>query len=295
MKKQTSTSEARPPVPRWIVWPGKVLDKISKPAAAAYMRFFFKRPPRPKLKPEHKEWRRKARREWVEVPAVGKRIRVYRWGEGPSKVLVAHGWGGHGTSLWKLIRRLTEEGYQVVAFDAPAHGESPGRSTYMKEFIESILALDRKYGPFDAAIGHSMGGISALNAAGSHGFRPRRLVLVSVPDSIEAIFYKFADALGLSPEVARLNIQYLEDVYGMNIDEIAGSRNAARTRIPVLVIHDCDDKEVPCEDARRIAARLPQGELILTRGLGHRRIIRDPSTLDLIIRYLQKTDDHGKK
>jgi len=281
-------------VPKWIIVAGKAIEKLSVPAAAAWMRFFFKRPPRPKLRPEEKAWRQRARTELLPVESIGKTIQTYRWGKGDKKVLVAHGWGGHGTSLWKLIKRLTDEGYQVYSFDAPAHGQSPTRSTLMLEFIESIKAMDRAYGPFYAAVGHSMGGISALNAAGSHGFRPQKLVLVGIPDSIERIFYGFADALGLSPEVAERNIDYLERVYGMAIDKISGSHNAARTRIPVLLIHDKDDKEVPYTEAENIARHLKNGRLILTEGLGHRRIIREPEILNQIAAFL-KTPENGKE
>jgi len=276
------------PVPRWIVWPGKLLNRLSEDWAAAYMRFFFKRPPRPRPKPEALHWRDKARQSDLYIPAIGKTIKVYEWpNEGPA-VLVVHGWGGHGTSLWKLIEALAGDGYRVISFDAPAHGQSPTRSTLMKEFIEAILALDRRYGPFHAVIGHSMGGISALNATGSHGLNPRKLVLVSIPDSIEAIFYKFARALGLTPGVARKNIEYLEKVYGMDIHRIAGAYNAARTPVPTLVIHDRDDKEVPYTDAEAIAKELPRGEQLLTEGYGHRRIIRNPVIIGRILEFIRK-------
>jgi len=291
-KKQTQNASY---VPRWIIRIGKLIEKFSVKGAAAWMRFFFKRPPKRKLKPEERSWRDKAETHALEVKSIGKKIKVYRWGNGGKKVLVIHGWGGHGTSLWKLIRRLVKEGYEVVSFDAPAHGQSPTRSTLMLEFIESIRAVDKAFGPFYAAVGHSMGGISALNAAGSHDFSPEKLVVVGIPDSIERIFYEFAAALGLSPEVAKINIDYLEDIYGMNIHKISGSHNAARLDIPVLIIHDKDDKEVPYTEAVNIAKHLKKGELVLTEGLGHRRIIRDPAILKKILDFLKNGKDHGEK
>jgi len=281
-------------VPKWIVYPGKFLDKVSKPLAAAWMRYFFKRPPKRKMKPGATEWRKKAEKFDLEVPSINKKIKVLRWGNGDKKILVAHGWGGHATSLWKLIKFLTEQGYEVVSFDAPAHGESPTRSTLMLEFIESLKETDKHFGPFDAVIGHSMGGIAALNAAGSHGLKTGKLVLVAIPDSIERIFYGFADALGLSPEVAEINIDYLERVYKTPIHAISGSYNAERTDIPALIIHDKDDKEVPYTEAESIAARLKNGRLWLTEGLGHRRIIREPEVFNRIGEFL-KSDSDGEK
>jgi hypothetical protein len=34
----------------------------------------------------------------------------------------------------------------------------------MVDFITTILEIEKQFGPFDAAIGHSLGGMSVLNA-----------------------------------------------------------------------------------------------------------------------------------
>ena len=276
------------PIPKPIVWTAKVLEKFSPSVAASFSRYFFKRPFSRKILPEEKIWREKASQNELYVNSINKKIVTYKWGGPGKKVLVVHGWTGHGTSLWKLIKKLLDEGYEVYSFDAPAHGQSPTSSTLMLEFIESILAMDKTYGPFEAVIGHSMGGISALNAAGSHGLRTKKLVTVGIPDSIKKIFYQFADAMGLSPVIAEKNIEYLGRVYGMDIDKISGSYNAAKTGIPVLVIHDKNDKEVPYTEAVSIAENLPNGKLMLTEGLGHRRIIRNPGILQAIIDFIKE-------
>jgi hypothetical protein len=47
-------------------------------------------------------------------------------------------------------------------------------------------------------------------------------------------------------------------------------------RLPVLVVHDEEDEETPYEGGERVAATFEQGMLMRTRGLGHRRLLRDP-------------------
>jgi len=47
------------------------------------------------------------------------------WGQGP-RVLLAHGWESRRTHWMSFIEPLTQAGLEVIAVDAPAHGESPG-------------------------------------------------------------------------------------------------------------------------------------------------------------------------
>ena len=65
----------------------------------------------------------------------------------------------------------------VISFDGPAHGLSSGKSTNMIEFLETIKEVDKKYGPFDAAIGHSFGAMSLINAV-ADGLKVNKLVAI---------------------------------------------------------------------------------------------------------------------
>lgn len=50
------------------------------------------------------------------------------WGEaGRPLVLLMHGWGGHRGQLTGFVAPLMKAGFRVVAFDAPAHGDAPGK------------------------------------------------------------------------------------------------------------------------------------------------------------------------
>jgi pimeloyl-ACP methyl ester carboxylesterase len=296
---QTSSSSTAPkgntqdiyPVPKAIVWLGRLLQFFSKDLAARYSRYFFMRPMRHKMKPAEKKWMDEAEQTVIDVPSIGKKIHVYRWGpKDAPKVLLAHGWSGRGTQFIDLGRRLLEEGYQVYAFDAPAHGQSGTGRTLMLDFIESIREMDRRFGPFEAIIGHSMGGIAALNAVGRFGLKPGKLITIGIPDSIKKIFYDFAEIMGLKPVIAEKNIDYLATVYGTDIDHLAGSYNAALTDIPVLVVHDKKDKEVPYTEAEAIVEELKNGRLLLTEGFGHRRILRNPYVIDQIVRFIREGD-----
>jgi pimeloyl-ACP methyl ester carboxylesterase len=59
--------------------------------------------------------------------------------------------------------------------------------------------------------------------------------------------------------------------------------------VPALIIHDRDDADVPLKDGQAIA-QAANAELVITEGLGHRRILRDKDvirrTIDFIDRYV---------
>ncbi len=289
MNKESRTGNMQQvyPIPKSILSVSKILQSISPSLAAAWSRYFFKKPLEPELKAYEKQWREKAKHHKIPLPRFNKTIHVYQWGDGKKKALVLHGWSSRATRLADLIEKLLNAGYTVYAADAPSHGLSSGRSTNMVEYIESIKEINKRFGPFDAVIGHSMGGISALNAVAKHLLDTKKLVTVGIPDSIERIFYQFAEVMQLKPVIAELNIKYMRDKLGTDIKELAGSYNARKVDIPVLVVHDKDDKEVPFTDAENIVSNLRKGRLYVTEGLGHRRIVRNEKVLSDIVNFLE--------
>jgi hypothetical protein len=57
-------------------------------------------------------------------------------------------------------------------------------------------------------------------------------------------------------------------------------------RMPLLVIHDRDDAEVPWQDGAMIAQAWPRATLSTTSGLGHRRIVRDAEVIREAVGFL---------
>ncbi len=54
-----------------------------------------------------------------------------------------------------------------------------------------------------------------------------------------------------------------------------------------MVLHDTQDMDVDVSNAYKIRQNLVNGELLVTNGLGHRRILRDKKIIDRIIDFIK--------
>lgn len=250
-----------------------VLGRLAPGAAGAVAERLFLTPPRPPAPAREREALAGARP--FEVPLGRIALRAWRLGEGPG-VLLCHGWGGRGAQLLPLGAPLLEAGLSLVTFDGPAHGRSGGRLASVPAFADAIAAVADRGGT-RAAVAHSMGG-AALALALLRGLRLDAGVVVGTPRSPARFLHAFEEAVGLAPPArdqvrARLARRLGSDVDGLDLPRLA----AGAPPVPLLVIHDREDAEVPFADGADIAAAWPGAQLMATEGLGHRRILRDPA------------------
>lgn len=225
-----------------------------------------------------------ARRETVVAGAHS--LAVWQSGrpEAPA-VLLAHGWGGRGVQMTAFVSPLVESGYRVVWFDQPGHGDSGGGTVALPDFVRAIEALDTTHGPFDAAIGHSLGG-AAIGVALRRGVRLARVALVSAPASIVEHAHRFARLLGITPAIRDAMRRRLEHRYGVRFAEIDRIDELARLDVPALFVHDRDDGDVPYEHSLRLSSRMRGARLITTYGLGHYRLLREPAVVRSIVEFI---------
>lgn len=216
------------------------------------------------------------------------------WQVGPAAapaVLLVHGWGGRGTQMASFVAPLLASGHRVVWFDQPGHGESGREPVALPDFVGALEALCATHGPFEAAIGHSLGA-AALGLAMRRGLRLARVVFVSAPASIGEHAHKFARWLGITPAIREAMRQRLEHRYGVRFAEIDRIDELAQLRLPALFAHDSGDAEVPFGHAVRLSAPMAHAKLIRTHGLGHYRILREPAVVGAIVDFVRGDADH---
>jgi dipeptidyl aminopeptidase/acylaminoacyl peptidase len=78
------------------------------------------------------------------------------------------------------------------------------------------------------------------------------------------------------------------------MDNYSAYKSAMDVTIPVLVIHDKNDNEVPVEAGIHIYKYLKEGELFLTEGLGHRKILGNSLVIEKIVKFIQHNESLQK-
>ena len=260
----------------------RAVDALSPDLARRWAQRLFTTPPR-HAAPEAERAALK-RAEAFAFRSDGRRLQGWAWGEGPA-VLLAHGWGGRGSQLHPFVQPLLDEGYSVLTFDGPGHGRSEGHTASVPMFARAMRDLADLRGPFHAVIGHSFGGATTAYAL-SQGLPASRAVLIAAPESPEIFYRELLTALGFPDHRHAAFLRAMERDYGLRLDDIHGPRRAAEIRVPGLVIHDEDDREVPFAHGEAYAAAWPGAAFLRTGGLGHRRILRDRGVVAKAVAFL---------
>jgi pimeloyl-ACP methyl ester carboxylesterase len=286
MTKKTSNHTQSLKIPKIILLTSKLISFISPKLITLFAAKLFTTPIKHKIPKRELDMDRNSIQKLIPVPAINKEVVLYQYGKSKNKILLVHGWSGRGTQLFKIADELLKAGYSTVSFDAPAHGKSPGKDTIMVDFIATILEIDRQFGPFEAAIGHSLGGMSVLNAI-KKGLKVNHAVVIGSGDIVEDIMDDFVAKLGLKPTVSTLLRLHFEKKYGEKMNSYSAFLAAKETTIPVLVIHDNNDPEVPVKAGIHIHEYLKNGELLLTDGLGHRKILGNPKVIERTVQFIQ--------
>lgn len=274
-------------IPKIIIWSGQLIQFFSSYWAMRYAILLFGSPQKHTLPKREQPFFNKAKSNRIFVPSINKEIQIYRLGSSVKKVLITHGWSGRGTQMFSIAEALVEEGYEVVSFDGPAHGESSGKQTFFEEFVETILHINKMEGRFHHAVGHSFGGMVLLNAL-HNGMVLDSVTIISSGDKVEDVIKNFIKNLHLSEKVASRMIQYIEKRTGLHINKISSSEFVKDSIIPGLIIHDEMDTEVSVSCAHQIHSSMKNGTLLITKELGHRRILRNPKVVNHIINFIKK-------
>lgn len=272
-------------VPRYIKNTSKVLQTLNKNMAAAFALKLFETPIKYKMPKREQKMYEVSHKSKLTLPESGKEIVIYENKFGPKKVLLVHGWNGRGTQLVSIAKAFKELSYTIISFDAPGHGKSTKTAANMKHFIEAVFELDKKYNGFDVMIGHSLGGMSVINSLG-RGLQTDKAVIIGSGNTTKAITEDFLGTIGMKQKLTSTLINLFERKYNDKMTNYDVADQALKVNVPVLIIHDKNDKDVPFTAAEAISKNLQNNELLITTGLGHRKILGDEKVIEKIVQFV---------
>jgi pimeloyl-ACP methyl ester carboxylesterase len=201
-------------------------------------------------------------------------------------VLLMHGWDSRASQLAPIVKALLADGHRVIAFDAPSHGDSPDRDdTTVSTFSDVVLQADRRFGPFHAALGHSVGGAAVLLAM-ARGLRTKRVITLAAPASLRRASLRVASMLGLPPRATAAMLQAAEAANGRSLDSLESTSVHPSTDVSGLLMHDPRDRQVPASESAIVVAAWPQATLHHIAGVGHNGILAADSVHRLVLDFI---------
>jgi len=217
-------------------------------------------------------------------------IRVYQWGNGPTRILFLHGWQSH-TFRWKnYIDAFPKDEYTIYAFDAPAHGQSEGKYLNLPVYSQVIEKFLESVKPFHTVVGHSLGSFAMLYTLYrlKNKLAPQQLIMTASPGEVSEFVQYYQSVLGLSKRAVSAirqsfvsEIDYLPEYY-------SAKKFVEHITVPGLIIHDEQDAEAPYHHAVGIHQSWKNSMLINTSGLGHN--LRSPSVVRHVVDFVQLTN-----
>lgn len=200
------------------------------------------------------------------------------------RVLLLHGWNADGTMMLPLARRLADAGFAVVLPDLASAGLTATRRLDVQRVARRIAAECDPYGPYEAVIGHSAGGLVGAVAT-REGLRADRLVTISTTASVASLLTGYltftAAPETLKPAILRL----YGTLRGRNPAGI-GPEDFARFGTSHLVIHAANDWQVSPRSAQHICAGREGVAPVILPGCNHQSVLRHADLAGLVTRFI---------
>jgi esterase/lipase len=227
--------------------------------------------------------------EKLEFKYSGETVTGYRWNRGGHrKALIVHGFNSSVAKFDRYIKPLMKKGYEVLAFDAPAHGYSTGKTLNAVMFKEMITYINKEYGPIRSFMGHSFGGLAICLALEEieHSDDHHVVLIAPVTESKTSIdiFFSF---MKLNDDVRKEFDDHIFKLRNKPPAWYSISRAIKNINAKILWCHDEDDTMTPWKDAKNVMDEQHYNiEFIVTKGLDHKRIYRDNKVSKAIIEFL---------
>jgi pimeloyl-ACP methyl ester carboxylesterase len=208
-------------------------------------------------------------------------------------VLLIHGWGGTAAQMQALANGVADRGMVPVVIEAPGHGRSQGLSSSLPQFARALDyvagRLTMRGASLQGVIAHSLGASAAAFAL-ARGLPASRLVLIAPPDRPRDFTSTFAQVFGLSENTRARMQRRIEAQEAAHMDAFAVRALSPLLATPTLVVHDANDNVNSFAAASTWVDRLANGRLHATQGLGHRKILRDKSTVEAVMQFVAQLE-----
>ncbi|MES2330417.1 MAG: alpha/beta fold hydrolase [Bacteroidota bacterium] len=230
--------------------------------------------------------------EKLSLEIKGLTLRGFRWvpeKHNGKKILIVHGFRSYSYKFEKYILALKKEGFEVVAFDAPAHGTSDGKLINAYIYKVMLDQIEKNYGPFYGVMGHSLGGLAASLAFEEFTGRENRKLVLIAPAETERAIKNFFMIIPVDEKVREAFTELINELTDKPVSYYSVGRAVKALSSPVLWVHDKQDNICLFEDVKPyLSLGLPHVSFLVTEQLGHNKIYKDNKVCSEIVEFFTK-------
>lgn len=208
-------------------------------------------------------------------------------------VIYLHGKDSNRGNGAKAARFLLRRGFDVLAYDARAHGKSDGRYCTLgyREKDDVRRAMDQFAGDKPVfLVGESMGAATALQTAPVDG-RVKGVISAATFSDLETVVRDRA-VIGREKDIVATMKRFEEDT-GVRVADVSPVESARAIKIPVLLVHGKEDFGTPFEHSKRVldALVVEDKKLVHLDGVGHGDVLMHDVTWEYIARWIDERGD----
>lgn len=248
---------------------GNFINLISYPLpkyAAKQAVKIFSTPRKGRLSDIETHYLENANQETVIYNDVG--IKTYHWSGTKKTVLLVHGWESNAFRWKDLIEILKAENFNIIAIDAPAHGNSGSKIFNAILYSECINKVIKKFKPY-LVVGHSIGGTSSALAINNYKLDVKKLALLGSPSNFDKVVNNYIKLMGYNKKVITAMTTYFLKNFDNAVDYYTIENFSQHIKAQGLIIHDKKDRIISFKDALHISKHYKNSKLIKTVGFGH--------------------------
>ena len=207
---------------------------------------------------------------------------TFRWGKGPVKVLLTHGWGSKAIDFSELIHTLLQNpNIEVWAFDAPGNGSSEGELSNLILFADAVKEMQRTFGMPHVMIGHSLGGMANAMVIDQSTQYPEVLISIAPLVNLTENFRTTMTTVGITEEAQLHFFKSFEKLYGINTDRflLNDMYNSFAGKVKHLLVYELNDYISPADYIHTFLQEHPEISVSQYVDTSHAKIIVDPRVI----------------
>ncbi len=227
--------------------------------------------------------------EKLSLKVAGITVNGFRWNaSAPKKLLILHGFESSTKNFETYIQPFIHKNYEVLAFDAPAHGVSEGEQITLPLFIETIKAIDHQFGPIQSFLAHSFGGLALVHYVETIPNNEYiKMVLIAPATETKTAIDNFFEILRLGNAVKKEFIKMIESISGKPAEYFSIPRALKHINAGILWVQDRDDDITPMKEMEHLMKNNDANlQFLITSGLGHRKVYRNGKVINAIVDFM---------